>query len=35
MMMRLCFGTFAHVLQLCKLDVVTDPRLVWYYDADD
>lgn len=27
-MMRLCFGTFAHVLQLCKLDVVTDPRLV-------
>ena len=26
--MRLCFGTFARVLQLCKLDVVTDPRLV-------
>ncbi|MDP3057984.1 MAG: hypothetical protein Q8N36_00770, partial [bacterium] len=28
MTMRLCFGTFARVLQLCKLDVVTDPRLV-------
>lgn len=26
--MRLCFGTFARVLQLCKLNVVTDPRLV-------
>lgn len=26
--MRLCFGTFARVLQLCKLDVITDPRLV-------
>lgn len=26
--MRLCFGTFARVLQLCKLDVISDPRLV-------
>lgn len=25
--MRLCFGTFARVLQLCKLDVISDPRL--------
>jgi hypothetical protein len=27
-MTRLCFGTFARVLKLCKLAVVTDPRLV-------
>lgn len=26
--MRLCFGTFAHVLQLCKLKTVSDPILV-------
>lgn len=26
--MRLCFGTFARVLKISKLDVVTDPRLV-------
>lgn len=28
MTMRLCFGTFARVIQLCKLDVISDPRLV-------
>lgn len=27
-MMRLCFGTFAQVLRLCKLDNVTDTQLV-------
>ena len=26
--MRVCFGTFARVLQLCKLSTVSDPRLV-------
>jgi hypothetical protein len=27
-MTRLCFGTFAHVLRLCKLENITDPVLV-------
>lgn len=27
-MTRLCFGTFAQILRLCKLDNVTDPMLV-------
>ena len=27
-MIRLCFGTFAQILRLCKLENVTDPLLV-------